>query len=69
MPFTPAANVTASWWAHNYTIGAGLIPIFETSGTSIRLRSFNPSTGNEAAVAETQVDNNFELKLSLSYTV
>jgi hypothetical protein len=69
LPFTPAATVTATWWANNYTIGAGLIPTFETSGTGIRLRSFNPALGKDAATAETQVDNNFEIKLSLSYTV
>jgi hypothetical protein len=70
LPFTPATNIAAAWAVTNYTIGAGLIPAFDTVGsTTIRLRSFNPTSGNDAAVAETQVDNDFQVKLSLQYSV
>lgn len=69
LPFTPAATTAAAWWANNYTIGAGLIPIFDTSSTTVRLRSFNPTTGNENNVAETAVDNDFNVTLSGSFAI
>lgn len=69
LPWTPTSNVAGACHANNYTIGAGLVPMFDTNGTTVRLRSFNPTTGNDNSVAETQVDNDFSLKLSLSYAV
>ena len=69
LPFTPASAVAAYAWFGNFTIGAGLQPLFDTSSTTIRIRSFNPTTGNENSVAETTIDNDFSLKLTLSFTV
>lgn len=69
LPFTPAATVAVIGFPNNYTIGAGLIPVYDTSSTTLRLRSFNPTTGNENAVAETTIDNDFALTFTGVCTV
>lgn len=69
LPFTPAVDVALYARASNYTVGAGLVPVYDTNGTSIRLRTFNPTTGNIAASQETQVDSDFAILLAGSFRV
>lgn len=69
LPFTPAVNVALFGRPSNYTLGAGLIPVFDTNGTTIRLRTFNPTTGNIAEAQDTQVDNDFSILISGAYRV
>lgn len=69
LPFTPAALTSLTGSPNNYTIGAGLFPTFDTSGTNIALRTYNPSTGNRNPAAETMVDNDFSILLAGSFRV
>lgn len=69
LPFSPGVNVPVWGRPSNYTIGAGLIPLFDTNGTSIRLRTFNPTTGNVAEAQDTQVDADFSILLAGAFRV
>lgn len=69
LPFTPGVNVPVFGRPSNYTIGAGLVPIFDTNGTSIRLRTLNPTNGNIAEVQDTQVDADFSILLAGAFRV
>lgn len=69
LPFSPGVNVPVVGRPSNYTIGAGLIPIYDTNGTSIRLRTLNPTTGNVAEAQDSQVDADFSILLAGSFRV
>jgi hypothetical protein len=69
LPLTPAVNVAIYARPSNYTIGAGLVPVYDTNVTSVRLRTFNPTTGNVADTVETQVDNDFSIVIAGAFTV
>lgn len=69
LPLSPATNVPVLGRPSNYTIGAGLIPVYDTNSTSIRLRTLNPTTGNVAEAQETQVDSDFSISLAGMFRV
>jgi len=69
LPFTPGVNVPVLGRPANYTIGAGLVPIYDTNGTSIRLRTLNPTTGNVAEAQDSQVDADFSILLAGAFRV
>lgn len=65
LPFTPSnSSIAVTGRPSNYTIGSGLIPVYDTTTDTISLRTFSPATGNLNDAVETQVDSNFSILLT-----
>lgn len=69
LPFTAATPGGGAPFLDGVTLGSGLCPQFDCSGTSIRLRHINQTTGSNGAMDDTMFTNTSGIKLAFTYKV